>query len=566
MTGILLFLLAFSPVQPLPGKHAPVDQEKGTRHRVTSVHHERGSHSYTIVDAIQNYLNRASRQQIQKGGGQFKLNSQLYRFYASRHFQTVWTKPAMVSELLAAIEAIPEDGLDPADYHIREIKELVSRFPLSVEQQAQYDLLLSDAFLTLASHLHFGKVDPEKLEPTWNLGDSESHAALETKLQHAIAAEHVSMILQELRPKNSKYGELKRGLARYREIAASGGWPAVPQGPKLQEGDKDSRVKFLRKRLEVTGELVVSTPDSSNVYKGELVEAVRQFQKHNGINADGVVGNATLKALNVPVERRIEQIGINLERYRWFLGDIGSTYIMVNIPDFTLQYVENGQNRWKTRVIVGKPYRETPIFKADMQYIIFNPQWVIPPTILDKDALPEIRKSMSYLDKKKLRIFDKDGKAVDPASVNWAQYSGKNFPYRLQQTAGDHGSLGRIKFMLPNKYIVYLHDTPSKELFDKNVRTFSSGCIRVEHPFDLAQIVLRDSVKWSASRIQAAINTGKTSTVFLPKRIPVFILYMTAVPEGDELFFPEDVYGRDDALLKALNLHVPELKPSDLAL
>ncbi|NTV99349.1 MAG: L,D-transpeptidase family protein, partial [Chlorobiaceae bacterium] len=399
-----------------------------------------------------------------------------------------------------------------------------------------------------------------RMEPTWNLTEDASYSALEYRLQNAVSTNRVAAVLQELRPQQQLYGELKKALSRYRSIAKSGGWPSVPEGASLKPGDRDPRVLSLRKRLQASGELAAGVQDTSKAYSGDIVEAVRQFQRHNGMEPDGVIGAGTLRALNIPVDRRVDQLRINMERSRWFLNALGSTYIMVNIPEFSLKYVDNGSKLWNTRVIVGKPSRETPVFKADMQYVIFNPQWVIPPTILEKDALPSLRKSTGYLDQKNLRVIDKDGRVVNPASVNWKEYSASNFPYKLQQTAGDHGSLGRIKFMLPNRYIVYLHDTPSKDLFQKSVRTFSSGCIRVENPQDLARLVLRDSVKWSVSRIKSTIGTGRTSTVFLPKRIPVFIVYMTAVPSGDELFFREDVYNRDDTLIKAMGRQAPEMK------
>jgi murein L,D-transpeptidase YcbB/YkuD len=323
---------------------------------------------------------------------------------------------------------------------------------------------------------------------------------------------------------------------------------------------------LLRQRLRVSGDIAVLNTDTSTVYNREVVEAVKHFQKRNGMVADGVVGATTLRVMNIPVERRIDEIRLNLERYRWFLRDLEPTAIMVNIPRFTLQYIENGQDKWETRVITGKPPRETPLFKADMQYVILNPRWVIPPTILAKDALPALRKSNSYLNRKRLTIIDRNGAVIDPVSVNWSQYSGGNFPYRLQQSSGDHGALGRIKFLLPNRYIVYLHDTPNKELFAASKRLFSSGCVRVENPVDLATLVLQDSVRWSKVKILSAIKSGKTKTVLLPKRIPVYLLYLTVTPEGDELFFRDDVYNRDERLLKALNKPLPQYKTESCGL
>lgn len=489
-----------------------------------------------------------------------RLNSQLARFYAARGYQPVWTKPAMTAELIQAILEAENDGLAADDYHIREIRELSSRPPSAPELQAKYDLLQSDAFLTLAYHLRFGKVDPVSLDPNWNLSDPVRRSALEFRLQEAVSAGRIGAVLDELRPRHQKYADLKKGLARYRAIARAGGWQKIPEGETFRPGARDRRIPQLRKRLQESGDFPGRVADTSGVYTSVMADAVRRYQKRNGLEPDGVAGAATIRELNISAEERVDQIRLNLERHRWFISDIEPTYILVNIAGFTLNYVENGRYRWGTRVIVGQPYRETPVFKADMQYIVLNPEWVIPPTILAKDALPAIRKSRSYLERKKLRVIDSNGRVVSPSSIDWSQYTASNFPYRLQQSAGDHGALGRIKFMMPNKHVIYLHDTPGKDLFEKSTRTFSSGCIRVENPLDLAELVLKDTLQWSRRNIEAAIATGKTTTVSLPRRIPVFLLYLTAVAEGEEVFFREDVYGRDGSLLKALDTPVPDYK------
>jgi murein L,D-transpeptidase YcbB/YkuD len=303
-----------------------------------------------------------------------------------------------------------------------------------------------------------------------------------------------------------------------------------------------------------SGDLAAGGPaDTSKVYSRELFDAVMKFQKRHGIEVDGVVGTETVNVMNATVRNRIDDIRINLERYRWFINDMGPTYIMVNIAGFTIDVVEKNNHRWRSRVIVGQPYRKTPVFKADMQYVILNPQWVVPPGILEKDALPAIRKNIGYLKGRRLTVVDRNGNVVDPYSVSWSKYSAANFPYRLRQASGDQGALGRIKFMLPNKHVVYLHDTPSKNLFEETQRTFSSGCIRVENPLDLAEIVLQDTVKWSKQNIQTAINNGKTQTIYLPRRIPVFLLYLTAIADGDDIQFLPDVYGRDPEVLRELD-------------
>ena len=489
-----------------------------------------------------------------------RLNSQLARFYAARDYQPVWTKPAMTAELIQAILEAENDGLIADDYHIREIRGFSDQPPATAELQAKFDLLQSDAFLTLAYHLRFGKVDPESLDPNWNLSDPVRRSALEFRLQEAIEAGRIGAALGELRPQHQKYLDLKNGLARYRAIARAGGWQKITEGETFRLGTRDRRIPMLRKRLQEAGDFPRRVSDTSGVYTSVMADAVRRYQKRNGLEPDGVAGAATIRELNISAEERVDQIRLNLERHRWFISDLEPTYVLVNIAGFTLHYVENGRFRWGTRVIVGQPYRETPVFKADMQYIVLNPEWVIPPTILDKDALPAIRKSRSYLERKHLRVIDSNGRVVSPSSINWSQYSASNFPYRLQQSAGDHGALGRIKFMMPNKHVIYLHDTPTKDLFEKSTRTFSSGCIRVENPLDLAELVLQDTLRWSRRKIEAAIGTGKTGTVNLPRRVPVFLLYLTAVAEGEEVFFREDVYSRDGRLLKALQMPVPGYK------
>ena len=561
MICILLFWLAYSPPVPPPARIAVPRQEHLQHKKDSSVpaHHQKSVVTNSIADHIRRYFGHQTQQNSRSGATDQKINSkqQLARFYAARMFRTVWTKPEMVSELISAIDSAVDDGLNPADYHISEIREFINHPSALPELQARYDILLSDAFLSLASHLRYGKVDPKNLDPNWNINNAVTRSAVEYRLQNAIAKGQIAAVLTDLRPQSPRYSQLRTGLARYRAIAKEGGWSALPEGPTLTEGATDSRIPMLRKRLEASGEIAAQGSDTTSVYSKDMVDAVKKFQKRNGLHSDGDLGAATVKVMNISVEHRIDQIRINLDRFRWFIGDLEPTYVLVNIPDFTLQYVANGHQAWHTKVIVGQPIRETPVFKAEMQYIIFNPQWVIPPTILAKDALPGIQKSISYLSHKKLNVIDQNGTIVDPATLNWSQYTKNNFPYRLQQASGDQGSLGRIKFLLPNKHIVYLHDTPNKELFKKSARAFSSGCIRVENPLDLASHVLQDTVKWNKERITAAVNKRKTSTVTLPSRIPVFILYFTAFADGDDIQFRNDVYGKDAAVLNALNKPLP---------
>ena len=246
------------------------------------------------------------------------------------------------------------------------------------------------------------------------------------------------------------------------------------------------------------------------MYAGSLVDAVRNFQARHGLGPDGIVGAATLAELNVPVAVRVEQIRANLERVRWVLYDPESEFLVVNIAGFRLYLLRRGDVVWRTRVQVGRPYRQTPIFKAEMTYLVVNPTWTVPPGILRNDIVPAVRRDPDYLASRNIELFDQNDMLVDPATVDWSR---RGFPYRFVQRPGEDNALGRIKFMFPNQHAVYLHDTPSRDLFDRDSRAFSSGCIRVENPFELAEQLLGSAR--ARERLEAVVASGRTETVFL---------------------------------------------------
>jgi murein L,D-transpeptidase YcbB/YkuD len=257
----------------------------------------------------------------------------------------------------------------------------------------------------------------------------------------------------------------------------------------------------------------------------------------------------------VPVAARIDQIRVNLERGRWVLHEIHGEFVLVDAAGFNVSYFRNDEPIWTSKVIVGRPYRETPIFKSLITYVVFNPTWTIPPTILVKDKLPIIRRDPGYLVRNNIRVFDSSGREVSPYSVNWSRYGAGNLPpYQLRQDPGEDNALGLVKIMFPNPYMVYLHDTPTKSLFDQDQRTFSSGCIRVERAFELAELVLNDAEKWNPATMAEVVASKKIQTVYLQKPVPVLILYWTAQPRPDgQVFFRNDIYGRDPPTLAALN-------------
>jgi murein L,D-transpeptidase YcbB/YkuD len=312
----------------------------------------------------------------------------------------------------------------------------------------------------------------------------------------------------------------------------------------------DARVPKLAERLAITGDIDRSSAAAATTsYSGAVVDGVKHFQERHGLAVDGALGPGTLAALNVPVEMRIEQIRANLERARWVFYDPESEFLVVNIAGFKMYLVRRGEVVWRSRVQVGKTYRRTPIFTSTMSYVVLNPTWTVPPTILRQDYLPQLKRNPQYLAERNIDVLDRTGKPVDQSSIDWS--SARSLQYQLVQRPGPTNALGRVKFMFPNEYFVYLHDTPSRDLFDRESRAFSSGCIRVENPLELADIVIGD--KWPRARIDAAIADGRTQTVILDKPIAVKLLYWTAEVDGNGRvsFFP-DVYSRDDALITAL--------------
>jgi L,D-transpeptidase YcbB len=254
----------------------------------------------------------------------------------------------------------------------------------------------------------------------------------------------------------------------------------------------------------------------------------------------------------VPVEARIDQLRINLERARWVFRDLDERFLLVNIARFRVMLIEAQQVTWSTRAVVGRPYRQTPVFKARMTYLEFNPTWTVPPTIFAKDLLPEIRRDPDTLQRKNMVVIDHQGRRIDPAGIDWATIPARGFPYMIRQEPGPMNALGRVKFMYPNPHHVYMHDTPARDLFGRSERSFSSGCIRLEQPLELARILLAGT-EWDEAAIERALASGRTRVVNLPQPIPVLMLYGTAGPDGDQVYFAADIYGRDQPLLAALD-------------
>jgi L,D-transpeptidase YcbB len=480
----------------------------------------------------------------------------LPEFYGKRQFRSAWTERRNVDDLLRAIRGVDAEGLRPTDYHLQAIERRLRSAPEAAalpEAKADLDLLLSDALVRVAYHLHFGKVDPERLDPNWNLSRTIGKDEAVAWLERALSSRDVTGAIEGIKPPQSYYRNLLAALRTYRTIDAQGGWPTVPSGSTLDEGDRDPRVPSIRRRLMITGDLAGPMARDSLLVDGALSESIRRFQYRAFLKPDGAAGPATMRAMNVRPAQRIDQIRVDLERARWVMHDVPSRFVLVNVSSGIVFLVEGDSIPWRARCQVGQVARQTPIFRSEMTYLVFNPTWTVPAGILNRDILPAARRGEPVLQRKGLKVIDRNGRVVNPSTVRWPS-SAKDFPYTLRQDPGPQNALGRVKFMFPNRHSVYLHDTPSKDLFEHSQRTFSSGCIRVEHPLELAERILADPARWNERAIETVVQAGKTKNVTLTKPLPVLLLYWTVgIDDAGLVRFSDDVYSRDAPVLRALD-------------
>ena len=492
-------------------------------------------------------------------------------FYEKRAYKPAWCGEEGIfpraESLIEVIRESARDGLRPSDYHLinlealsKEIRQKESeRESIDVELLVDFELLLTDAFLLLASHLLAGRVNPETLHSEWDVFNPTTDLA--AILQSAIETNQIKAVLKTLQPPQPGYRALKEALARYRAISQQGGWPMIPDNTTWHRGDYGVRYYLLRKRLELSGDLDAAESGYPYLFDDALEKAVRKFQKRHGLNSDGVVGNKTTTALNVPVADRIRQIELNLERWRWIPHELGPKYILVNIADFKLSVVEDRQTLMEMRVVVGRDYRKTPVFSKKMTYMVLNPYWNIPQKIAVEDILPKVKLNRRYLSRQKIKVFKswrKGAPELDPKAIDWRWLNEENFAFKFRKEPGPKNDLGRIKFIFPNKFAVYLHDTPDRRLFKRSMRGFSSGCIRVEKAMDLATYILRDDQDWSRQKILESIKNSERRVIRLRNPIPVHLLYLTAwVYEDGLLHFRDDIYLRDKPLDVALKERPP---------
>lgn len=515
--------------------------------------------SEPLREVIRNFIENKPEHARYRMDDENLFSSQvLPRFYNNRGFRAAWsdnkTLNTNAESLIEYINSADWHGLQPEDYHLKLIQNYAQKIngnmnPATLDMM-KMDILLTDAFLLLAAHLYFGKVNPEKIGADWKIQRTEPELMLDAKLEDALKAGNMFSCLDMLAPSLDSYTVFKEQLAYYRSIAQDE-WNTIQITTGIKPGESSTTIPVVRKRLKKLRYNVAD--EASNEYDSLLLLQVQRFQRHHGLNPDGVIGRMTAEALNVPPAKRAETIRVNLERLRWMPLEIPERYILINIANYELDVFEKKDTILNMRAIVGRHYRKTPVFNSMMTYLVLSPTWTIPPTIFRNDVLPELRKGPEYLSRKNMKILRFDGTEVDYHSIDWETFTAANFPFMVRQSPGADNSLGRVKFMFPNTYNVYIHDTPGRELFAKEDRSFSSGCIRIEKPFELTKYLLADNPDWTDERIKTAMNADREQTVRLRQHIAVYMTYFTAWVSGTGgIHFRKDVYDRDEAVLRAL--------------
>jgi len=496
---------------------------------------------------------------------------QIIDFYQQRDFRPVWVGEyglnTRARRLFDAFKSARRDAMDPDEYRsllLNSKWNITAGIQHSPGNMAKLETDITLGALLYGRHASAGRVVPEKINHSVKLKPAAEPAA--RILRNISTTLHPEKYLESLQPRTAQYLRLKKIYGQYldapqAELRPAARWPRITVRGVIAPGMRHSAIVLLRQRLLGSG-TGTSTENTSTVYDAKLAKAVKNFQKKNNLWPDGIIGPSTMRILNAssptptasPLQRK-QQIALNMERWRWLPENLGKRYVLVNQPEFKLRIYDTGKIIHQARVIIGKRSHATPVFSNKLSLVVFNPNWNVPRSIATKEILPALRRDPYYLQRHNMALYKGyTGRTVNPARINWRKVSRKSFPYRIRQKPGNRNALGRIKFLFPNKYSIYLHDTPAKSLFNKPARAFSHGCVRLQNPQVLAEILLSRDKGWSRTRIRKLINRGRRRIVKLSQKIPIYLTYFTTwVDNQGNITFLKDIYGRDQKLNIVLN-------------
>jgi len=492
-------------------------------------------------------------QQVLNGTGD--LSSVVTDYYKSTGYVYLWSKENTLLPnaygLYALLQAAESKGLHPDDYLLHDIQMRWNDTDQSA--RAELDILLTRAYEKYVKHLGNGRWKAREVDEDWHIHPTEHDIR---GLLSELVSNPIETIISKLEPMHSGYQALIRQLNLYTAIAVQGGWPVIADGPVLRKNIRHPQVQVIRKRLRITKDLVLGPLDDADRVDTAFMDAVMNFQARHGLAIDGIVGVQTRAAMNVPVEQRVRRIKVNIDRWRWLPHKLGERYLLINLTGFELYAEEQGKAVLSMPIIIGKRYRATPSFSSYISHLEINPYWTIPKSIALKDLIPVQLRDKDYFHRKKIRVFNgwkKDAEELDIDTIPLRKLNDNYFPYRFRQDAGPENSLGRIKFMFPNPYDIYLHDTPNRYLFDRRIRTFSSGCIRVADPLRLSAYLLNAPTQQKEEEVLQLIYRGEHRGMSLVRAVPIYLLYWTAWTDRDgKLNFRDDIYGRDEKMLNHL--------------
>lgn len=481
-------------------------------------------------------------------------------FYKDRSYKLGWFKDHEVipqaKTMLNVVKHAEEEGLDPSNYQIvdfdklfKELKGIKRDLEKRDDLEKQIDAGLTATYINWASDYYRGLLEPRETKKVeWDV--KRNRMRLDFALEVVLGEKESSLPYADFKPMHPEYENLKKALANFRKIKSEGGWPVIPQGTSLKVGQSSDAVPLIRKRLTAfLNPSKVNSDSQTKTFTPELSAALKQFQEQNGLTPTGTINAETVSFMNIPVNDRIRQVIINMERWRWIPQKFEPDYLIVNIPEYRLRVYESGKEKMSMKVIVGKILHDTPIFSDQMEDVVISPYWNIPPGILKDEIAPKAAQNPGFIAAMDMEVVGKDGNVVDPSSVDWSAAGSDSFPYIVRRKPGPKNDLGRVKFIFPNSMNIYLHDTPATQLFSASKRDFSHGCVRVERPIDLAVYLLRNVSGWDRQKIMDQVERREEKYVPLKKKLPVYLVYFTAAADATgKVRFYDDLYGHDKKL------------------